>query len=943
MKKKKGAKVADALVFYCAVITLCLRLSVSQSNTTTAPVKVGVVLDLSHTTAKIGLSCINMSLSDFYASHSHYNTRLLLHITDSHSHVITAASQAIDLIKVEQVQAIIGPFTSMEANFVISLGDRAHVPIVTFSATSPSLASLRSPYFFRAAQNDSAQVNAIGAIVQAFGWKNVVPIYTGNDYGKGIISFLTNALQQVYVQIPYQSSISASATDEDIKAELYKLMTMQTRVFVVHMTPNPGERLFRIAYEIGMMNFGYVWIVTDGLGSEVNSLGSSVIDSMQGVLGVRTYVPKTERLDDFKVRWRRKFVKDNPTLVHTDLNVFGNWAYDAATALAMAVEKAGAKNLGFDTSNNASGNFSNLLKLGVSENGENLSKALSETRFRGMSGEFSVIKGELQASTFEIINVNGKGERQVGFWTPEKGITRDLNFTSTSTTYSSSRNNLKPIIWPGDTTSVPKGWDNPTNEKKTMRIGVPVKKGFTEFVNVRHDRSTNTTDITGFCIDVFKAVLEVLPYAVPYEFIPFEKPDGEPAGTYDELIDQVSYGNLDAVVGDTTITAKRSNEVDFTMPYTESGGTMIVLLVENRHKSPWNFLKPLTWDLWVTTAFLFIFVAFVVWVLEHRINGEKVVSNCARFVVITWVFVVLILIQSYTASLTSLLTVQKLRPSVTDVNELIKNKLNVGYNNGSFVYGILKEMGFQDSQLIPYDSPEHCDELFTQGSAKGGIDAAFDEMPDVKIFLATHCSKYASTAPPTIRTDGYGYVFPKGSPLVADISRGILNVTQGDKMKTIENAWFKGSQCAGNDASVSSDNLSVDSFWGLFFIAGLASVSALFIFLVRFLRQHKHIWLTHNPSDTSSSSSSLRKRISALLKVFDDKDLSSHTYRKSESKSPVHGSSSGATEFSPSPSTHFPPSPSTQTASNLPQDIEISMVHSFPPSSSSAVTSPSNN
>ena len=91
---------------------------------------------------------------------------------------------AIDLTKVEQVQAIIEPFTSMEANFIISLVDKAHVPIVTFSATSPSLASLQSPYFFRAAQNDAAQVNAIGAIVQALGWKNVVPIYTGNDYGK---------------------------------------------------------------------------------------------------------------------------------------------------------------------------------------------------------------------------------------------------------------------------------------------------------------------------------------------------------------------------------------------------------------------------------------------------------------------------------------------------------------------------------------------------------------------------------------------------------------------------------------------------------------------------------------------------------------------------------------------------------------------------------------
>ncbi|XP_028807062.1 glutamate receptor 2.7-like [Neltuma alba] len=956
MKKKR-----DALVFYCSVI-LCLKLSVSQNNTT-VPVKVGVLLDLSHTTAKIGLSSINMSLSDFYASHSHYSTRLLLHVRDSHTDVITASSQAIDLTKGEEVQAIIGPLTSMEANFVISLGDKAHVPILTFSATTPSLASLRSPYFFRLAQNDSSQVNAIAAIVQAFGWRKAVPIYVDNEYGKGVIPFLTNALQQAYVQIPYLSAISPSATDEDIRGELYKLMTMQTRVFVVHMSANPGIRLFSIAYEIGMMNEGYVWIVTDGLGNEINSLDSSVIDSMQGVLGVRTYVPKTKRHDDFKVRWRRKFVRDNPTLVDTDLNIFGKWAYDAATALAMAVEKAGTNNLGFDMSN-ASGKFSDLEKLGASQNGERLRGALLDTRFRGISGEFSVIDGQLQASTFEIINVNGNGERRVGFWTPEKGITRNLNFTSAST-YSTSRNNLKPIIWPGDTYSLPKGWDNPTNEKK-MRIGVPVKKGFTEFVKLSHNRITNTTDVDGFSIEVFKEVLKVLPYAVPYEFIPFAKPDGGPAGTYDELINRVSNGNLDAVVGDTAITADRSNDVDFTMPYTESGGTMIVLLVENKHKSPWAFLKPLTWDLWVTTTISFIFVAFVVWVLEHRINDtfrgppshqigtslwfsfsilvfahrEKIVSNCSRFVVTMWVFVVLILIQSYTASLTSLLTVKQLRPSVTDVNQLIKNKLNVGYYTGSFVRGMLKDMGFQESQLIPYHSAEHCDELFTLGTAKGGIDAAFDEMPNVKLFLATYCSKYTSTVPPSFRTDGFGYVFPKGSPLVADISRGIINVTQGDKMKTIENAWFKRSHCPEKDASVSSAHLSVDSFWGLFFIAGVAAISALLIFAVTFLYQHKHI-LHPNPSDSSSS---IWKRISALLKVFDDKDLSSHTFRKSEHQS--------------SPNTHCPPSPSSQTESNFsfsvehgnvnpygdePQDdMEISMVHNSPPSPSPE-SSPSNN
>lgn len=48
-------------------------------NTKTTPVNVGVVLDFDTRFGKMGLSCINMSLSDFYASHSYYNSRLVLH------------------------------------------------------------------------------------------------------------------------------------------------------------------------------------------------------------------------------------------------------------------------------------------------------------------------------------------------------------------------------------------------------------------------------------------------------------------------------------------------------------------------------------------------------------------------------------------------------------------------------------------------------------------------------------------------------------------------------------------------------------------------------------------------------------------------------------------------------------------------------------------------
>ena len=78
----------------------------------------------------------------------------------------------------------------------------------------------------------------------------------------------------------------------------------------------------------------------------------------------------------------------------------------------------------------------------------------------------------------------------------------------------------------------------------------------------------------------------------------------------------------DAVVGDTTIVANRSLYVDFTLPYTESGVSMVVLVKDDKSKNFWIFLKPLSINLWLTTGAAFIFTGLVIWVLEHRVNTE---------------------------------------------------------------------------------------------------------------------------------------------------------------------------------------------------------------------------------------------------------------------------------------------------------------------------------
>ncbi|KAL0330920.1 UNVERIFIED_CONTAM: Glutamate receptor 2.7 [Sesamum angustifolium] len=469
----------------------------------------------------------------------------------------------------------------------------------------------------------------------------------------------------------------------------------------------------------------------------------------------------------------------------------------------------------------------------------------------------------------------GPGARVVGYWTKESGIVRDLNLTSGVTNkYSTSKSNLGSIIWPGDALSSPKGWVIPTNGKK-LRVGVPIKEGFTEFVRVTWN-SDNSTEVEGYCIDVFDAVMAALPYGVPYEYIPFAAPDHKMAGDYNVFTYQVYLGNYDAVAGDVTIVANRSQFVDFTLPFTASGVLMVVPVKDYKSKNAWIFLKPLTWELWLTSFCSFVFMGFLIWILEHRVNEdfrgppgpqlgmilwfafsimvfahkEKVVSNLARFVLIIWFLVVLILTQSYTASLASMLTVQQLQPTVTDVNELIRNKEYVGYQEGSFVYGLLKRLNFDESRLLPYNSPEQWDELFSKGTGNGGIAAAFEEIPYKRFSCQTLLK-----------------VFPIGSPLVPDVSRAILNITEGEKMVEIEKKWL-------GDKTKCTNSSRAGQLLGLFMIVGITAISACMIHVIRFLHDHWHVIVDTGPDSTILS------KIKELLRRFDNRDLSAHTFRK---------------------------------------------------------------
>nr|CAD1825536.1 unnamed protein product [Ananas comosus var. bracteatus] len=240
---------------------------------------------------------------------------------------------------------------------------------------------------------------------------------------------------------------------------------------------------------------------------------------------------------------------------------------------------------------------------------------------------------------------------------------------------------------------------------------------------------------------------------------------------------------------------------------------------------------------------------------------------------IIWVFVVLILQQSYTASLTSILTVQQLQPTVTDLDQLIRSGSYIGYLNASFMPGLLSRLNVDQSKLIAYDSPAE----YNEGLSNGSVAAIIDEIPYLRVFLSNYSNKYTMIGP-IAKVDGFGFAFPIGSPLVPDLNRAILTVTESKKMTEFENTLYGNRTCSDNEDSTatSSSSLTFNSFWGLFLITGASSVSALILSIIFFALQHRCIL-----RDRYLEKSFLQ-RLALFLKLYYEFETSSQNRQKEE-------------------------------------------------------------
>ena len=295
----------------------------------------------------------------------------------------------------------------------------------------------------------------------------------------------------------------------------------------------------------------------------------------------------------------------------------------------------------------------------------------------------------------------------------------------------------------------------------------------------------------GISIDLWRQVASDLDRK--YEWVPL---------AFNDLLGQVESGDIDVAVGALTMTAEREAAFDFTHPFYQTGLSIAIPSAPEQGLMA-SLLGLLSWEFFsvvISLGALLLGVGFVLWLFERKRNpsqfggssaegigsgfwwaavtmttvgyGDKApVSLMGRVVALIWMFAGLIMVASFTAAITSSLTVSNLRSQIEGPDDLIHAKVATIANTASEQY-------LQEQRIRHEDYPNLTDAMMSV--VRGNTDAVVYDRALLQYRNLQLGSDRLTLLPAVFQKQLYALALPAGSELREPISEAILNVTQAD-------------------------------------------------------------------------------------------------------------------------------------------------------------------
>ncbi|WP_229642159.1 ABC transporter substrate-binding protein [Waterburya agarophytonicola] len=263
-----------------------------------------------------------------------------LTVEDSQTEPTAGAAAMTKLAEVDKVAGVVGAFASSVSGAAVDVAVRNKVMMVSPGSTSPVFTDRAqndefNGYWARTAPPDTYQSQALAALAQKKGFKNVSTVAINNDYGVGFEQQFVEAFKKTGGNIvgkPTRHDPKAATLDSEAK----QAFGGKPDAVAAVLYAETGSVLLKSAFEQGLMD-GVTVLLTDGVYSDdfVRQVGKTA-DGKSIIAGALGTVPGANgaALEEFTALWNDKVKKEMTAYVPH------NW--DAAVLMMLAAEASDA-------------------------------------------------------------------------------------------------------------------------------------------------------------------------------------------------------------------------------------------------------------------------------------------------------------------------------------------------------------------------------------------------------------------------------------------------------------------------------------------------------------------------------------------------------------------------------------------------------------------------
>uniref|UniRef100_A0A4W3KDE6 Glutamate receptor n=1 Tax=Callorhinchus milii TaxID=7868 RepID=A0A4W3KDE6_CALMI len=378
----------------------------------------------------------------------------------------------------------------------------------------------------------------------------------------------------------------------------------------------------------------------------------------------------------------------------------------------------------------------------------------------------------------------------------------------------------------------------------------------------------------GFCIDILKKLSKTVKFSYDLYLVTNGKHGKKVRGIWNGMIGEVFYKRADMAIGSLTINEERSEIVDFSVPFVETGISVMVAR-SNGTVSPSAFLEPYSPAVWVMmfvmcltvvaiTVFIFEYFSPVgynrnlndgknpggptftigksVWLLwalvfNNSVPIENPKGTTSKIMVLIWAFFAVIFLASYTANLAAFMIQEQFIDTVSGLSDNKFQKPQEHYPpfrfgtvpNGSTERNIKNNYPDMHSHMTKYNQRSVEDAL---NSLKSGKLDAFIYDAAVLNYMAGKdegCKLVTIGSGKVFATTGYGIAMQKESKWKRPIDLGLLQFLGDGETQKLQTVWLTGI-CENEKNEVMSSKLDIDNMAGVFYMLLVAMGLSLLVF-----------------------------------------------------------------------------------------------------------------